>query len=444
MPTANHRPDRANPRLLACALLLATSAFAACGGSPAPGGAPDGGGSPDGGAPDAGDGGSPGGDGGCLGSGLLTALGKSSLLVGAQMEDATAAAASFDVRYLYLSGGLFDGATPCNSCTTSCTSDGTSCGTGCGWWGCWQDPTKPPGGYALAHIQASKANQQVPMFTYYQMLAASGWSEGAPEVDAANDAAKLTRLFNDYRFLLQKIGSETALLHLEPDLWGYAQQKNGNPDLIPAKVKAANPTDCSALADTWSGFGRCLIAMTRKYAPNAKVGLHGSSWATNIDVTINKNASLDVAGEAGKLAAFLAKCGGADADFVAVDASDRDADFYRLVLGQDQWWDATNQTLPSFHQAFAWAKALGEGLGRPVIFWQVPLGNAAQGNTKNHYKDNRVDYFFAHPDELAAAHVAGMFFGAGESRQTTPESDGGNLVSRVKAWRAAGSTPLCK
>ncbi len=144
---------------------------------------------------------------------LLGALGKSSILVGAQMEDLTAAAARFDVRYLYLAGGLYDGAAPCNRCTSSCTSGGTSCSGACGWWGCWQDTSKAPGLYAKGHIAASKANQQVPMFTYYEMLAASGWVEGGPEVDAANDAARLTRLFNDYRFLLQQLGNEPALLH---------------------------------------------------------------------------------------------------------------------------------------------------------------------------------------------------------------------------------------
>ena len=30
----------------------------------------------------------------------------------------------------------------------------------------------------------------------------------------------------------------------------------------------------------------------------------------------------------------------------------------------------------------------------PALYWQTPLGNAAQNNTTNHYKDNRVDYFF--------------------------------------------------
>src|SRR5947209_3091333 len=36
----------------------------------------------------------------CLGSSLLKTLGKSHVLVGAQMEDATATLASFDLRYL--------------------------------------------------------------------------------------------------------------------------------------------------------------------------------------------------------------------------------------------------------------------------------------------------------------------------------------------------------
>jgi hypothetical protein len=30
----------------------------------------------------------------------------------------------------------------------------------------------------------------------------------------------------------------------------------------------------------------------------------------------------------------------------------------------------------------------------PALYWQTPLGNSMQTNTTNHYKDNRVDYFF--------------------------------------------------
>ena len=75
-------------------------------------------------------------------------------------------------------------------------------------------------------------------------------------------------------------------------------------------------------------------------------------------------------------------------------------------------------------------KALTEALGTPALYWQTPLGNASQNNTADHYQDNRVDYFFggsaagvestapttvaAHWSELAAAHVIGVAFGAGE------------------------------
>ena len=99
-------------------------------------------------------GGTTGSAGACIGSSLLSSLGRDSVLVGASMEDATAALAPFDGRYLYLSGGLFDGATPCVSCASGCTSGGTSCSNavGCGWWGCWQYDQVAPGQYVVDAI----------------------------------------------------------------------------------------------------------------------------------------------------------------------------------------------------------------------------------------------------------------------------------------------------
>ncbi|HYO71093.1 MAG TPA: hypothetical protein VEU33_33935, partial [Archangium sp.] len=42
----------------------------------------------------------------CLAKPLLTSLGKSRVLVGGKMSDATASQAPFDIRYMYLAGGL--------------------------------------------------------------------------------------------------------------------------------------------------------------------------------------------------------------------------------------------------------------------------------------------------------------------------------------------------
>jgi hypothetical protein len=152
---------------------------------------------------------------------------------------------------------------------------------------------------------------------------------------------------------------------------------------------------------------------------------------------------VDVAAEAVKLADFLSACGAADSDFVAVDASDRDSG-YELSLGKQTFWDATNATLPSFHQAFRWAKALTQRLGKPAVWWQLPLGNMAEPNTVNHWQDNRVDYFFAHTDEVAGTNAFAIVFAAGDDKQTTPSTDGGNLVSKVRALAAAGGQAVCR
>ena len=80
------------------------------------------------------------------------------------------------------------------------------------------------------------------MITYYVLLQASGVAEGAAEVTKANDASFMARYYADFRFVTQQVGTNVALLHIEPDFWGYAEQVNENPTAIPAAVGAANAT----------------------------------------------------------------------------------------------------------------------------------------------------------------------------------------------------------
>ena len=168
--------------------------------------------------------------GSCLAATFLNSLGQSSLMVGAAMEDTTANSAPFDGRYQYLSGGYFDGTDPCTSCATGCATNGTSCANasgGCGWWGCWQYDQDPPGQYVVSFVTTTgaatyngQAHPQIPMFTYYQVLQASGVSEGTAEVTAMNNQAFLHKYFADFRLMLQKIGRAAALVHIEPDFLG--------------------------------------------------------------------------------------------------------------------------------------------------------------------------------------------------------------------------------
>jgi hypothetical protein len=394
--------------------------------------------------------------GSCLGSSILDVLGKSRLLVGVSpTQTATYSAAPWDIVYEYISGGLFDGTTPCASCATNCTAKGHTCANsmgqgGCVWWGCYQYDMDPPGQYVTGFDTnaAKAAPKQIPMFTYYEILQTaqntiSGFQEGTQEPTvAANNVGIMTRYFNDWRFLLQQVGKTVAILHIEPDFWGYAEQAGPDPTQLSAAVATANPTDCASMPNTIAGMGKCMISMVRTYAPNALVGLHASAWASDVDVAENTSASLNVAAQAMKDATFLAAAGESEADLVIVETSDRDAGYYQTVKNENTWWDATNATLPDFHQDFAWVTALTEALNKPALYWQTPLGNKlpASNNTTNHYQDNRVDYFFGHWNEIAAAHAIGAAFGAGESEQTLPETDSMHLITLTQMYSGANGT----
>lgn len=384
---------------------------------------------------------------GCSGEAFLASLGRDRLLVGAMMQESTARGAGrdFDVSYLYLAGGLFDSNDACPSCTTACTSGGASCaGAGCAWWGCWQDVSRLPGEYLRTFTSAVLERNQIPFITYYQQFLSSNRAEGEQQLQALDDVDILRRYLADWRFLLRQIGSAPALLHVEPDLWGYLQffAPSQDPRSVPARVTTANPTDCAAMQDNGAGLARCMVAMVRKYAVNAKVGLHASPWATRTDVYLNRDPAFDVEADARRVGDFLLALGAADTDFIVVEASDRDAGFYDRA-GEDVWWDADNRTLPHFHQAFRWVRALSERMNKPNLWWQLPVGNMGLPDVDTRWRDNRVDYFFSHTAELAAAHSVGFLFGAGEGRQTTPETDGGNLLARLQAYKQAGGQPPC-
>lgn len=395
----------------------------------------------------------------CLGSSVLGALGKSRLLIGVSTDDTTAAEAPFDFRYIYLAGGLFDSSAPCTSCNASCTASGTACSSGCAWWGCYDSPV---GSYAGDFISSctGASSPAIPMFTYYEILQTaaatfSNFQEGQAEAtQAATSVSLMTRYFADWRLLLQQIGQQVALLHIEPDFWGYARLA-GSATVLQAAVATANPTDCASMPNTIGGMGQCMISMVRKYAPHALVGLHASAW----NIASNTDSSVDVTADANSTASFLAACGQSGADFVVVETGDRDAGYYQTVENEDTWWDPTDATLPSYKQDLTWIQALTEALGTPALYWQTPLGNASQNNTTGHYQDNRVDYFFggnaaqvesgppvlvpAHWSDLAAAHVIGVAFGAGGSGQTTPATDDGNLIAKTNAYISGGGQSLC-
>lgn len=352
-------------------------------------------------------------------------MGHTKVMVGFSGASSSGDLAPFDMQYAYLNSGSF------STYDHAGCLNGTVSTPSCPWWGAWQEDIPARGLYATRFINTAKARiwnsvprAQIPYFTYYMILPASGLSEGTSltgETAALDDQTFLTAYFDDWRFLLQKIGTEQAMLHIEPDLFGYLKARaattTGQPSAIPAKVALSNPTDCgTGYTDDAAGYAKCMIHMVRIYAPNATVGLHVSPW------------NYASAGDAASWASFMLALGADQGDFLVADPSDRDADWYRLVQGQPGHdWDVAKMT--TFLQ---WTKDVSSTVGKPFFLWQLPLGNSYQNNTYQHYKDQRVELLFSHIAEVRDANVVGMLFGSGETAQTYVESDGGLLIGKTK------------
>jgi len=362
------------------------------------------------------------------GSGGKSFLGSEVIRIGGSMNDESAAAAPFDVRYAY----VHSQPAPLSSCYTDAL-----CSDACeakGWWGCWSGNTTAPGAYVTwwnAHVAEAtwqgEPRPQIFFGTWYSLRDlgdAAGEGDGPGEVKAINQVDLLARYLDDYRFFLQKIGSSRAMIDLEPDFWGYVRSL-GDPHQVPAQVAAANPTDCGTRENSAVGLAGCLISMAHQYAANTAVGMHVScwDWQTNVQGCSHDYSSF----------------GATDADFLVADVSDRDAGWYALPEhgGADNFW--TDQKAAA---SMTFYRTMAEAVGKPMVLWQIPLGNKNQNNTTNHYQDDKVDWLFAHMDEVAQAHIAALLFGAGQQEQTSVETDGGNLIAKTISYSNAGGTKL--
>jgi hypothetical protein len=298
-------------------------------------------------------------------------------------------------------------------------------GVGANAWPTWNSPS---GAYVDVVAAAADGLHAVPMFTLYQMA-----TNGDGNLTDLTDATFMGPYWDNVKLLFQRLGAygKPALVNFEPDFWGYAQQKSpgGDPTKLAASVTLA--ADCAPLSDDVAGVAHCLLTIARKYAPQAYVGFSPSTWGgSTIDSVV----------------AFMKSVGAGEGDIVVMQTLDRDAGCFEAATesdcqrqGSGWYWDETNATHPNFQDHLATAKAFYQGLARPLVWWQTPMGvpSATPGGTANHYRDNRVHYFLTHPGELAAVGGLGVVFGAGAANQATLETDNGQYKTLSTAYFAS-------
>lgn len=374
---------------------------------------------------------------------------------------------SWNYRYQYLAGGV---------------------NTGQGWT-TWNANAE----FASFYIKESAENGLVPVFTYYQLLQskpARGGGEDERDFNNLNNQDTMRAYYNEFRLLLEKAAAtnQTVIIHVEPDLAGYMQQRvvdsTNSAASITASVADTGLSDLKGLPNTYQGFNQALLRLRDRYAPKVLLATHASAWSTKVDVSTSTDPNLDVASAGRKTAEFLGTAG-IDAsevgvgrfDLIFVDASDRDAGFHQIINGDGgaHWWDDKNLKRPNFTTFNAYLQALTSRAGRKAFLWQVPIGNTimrTENNAWNHFQDNRVQYWLGgyptdyHLASLARSGVAAILWGRGADGNSSAEDaaqdgitnppaingnnrvavsaddDGGYLKERMLAYQKSGQLQI--
>ncbi len=328
---------------------------------------------------------------------VLEKLGKRHFMVGmtsspnaeseAWIKETQGMGARWDMRYQYLSGGVTGNRT-------------------------WKDWNQPAGSFADRYINASIKLKCIPVFSWYQIYQSSpGHGAGSEPLAIKRNCETVSTMrsyFEDVKLFMQIAGKHKIpiIFHVEPDMWGFFfQAREFNPaDPLNTRVivKSTGLAELQDLSDTVKGMGQAFCTLRDLYAPNVLLGWHASRWGAT---------------DPKRLGEFAMQTG--NWDIIFAEVSDRDAE-WRIANNyhvNNAWWDDND------YKTFArWSATLHQTTQRPLMLWQIPLGNtqrAACNNTPGHYMDNRVEYFFeqypqnTHIAEYAQAGYIGLLFGGG-------------------------------
>ncbi len=301
----------------------------------------------------------------------------------------------WDMRYQYLSGGANVGRT-------------------------WKDWDQPAGSFVSNYCHESEKLGMIPVFTWYQMMQSSPGagtgSEAAQNKRNCETPETMKAYFEGLALFFTKAAEvkKPAILHVEPDMWGYMQIdpifKPNDPTQVRVMVRSTGIADFAKLGDTAADLGKAIAMLRDKLAPNVLLAWHGSKWGNPTG-----QASAD----------FCMKCG--QWDLVFADTSDRDAGWkvFHKTAGADAY-----QSEAAFASFRAWCEDIHRITKLPIMLWQLPYGNtimAACDNTPGHFQDTTAPYFLEgypsnhHLAEWASAGVIGYLFGGTMGDSTFPD-----------------------
>jgi hypothetical protein len=305
-----------------------------------------------------------------------------------QLAWMTESGVPWDYRYQYLTGGV---------------------NTDAGWMH-WRDP---PGSFVDVYLQDSRENGYIPVLTYYQVVPSTPEPMSEEVALKLRDASTMRAYFEEWALLMERAGASggPVIVHVEPDIWGYAQQEGDDPGGYEVAVASTGLEELSDLPDSLAGFAQGLVRLRDRLAPNVLLGFHVSSWATGRDLILS---GADPVETADRIAAFYRSLG-AEFDLLFFGPADRDAAYMEAKTGKrDYWWEEDD-----FERYRVFMARMVSDTGRRAVLWQVPVGNTlyrSMDNSPGHYQDNRAQYWLGDRrrlEEYVDAGVIAILFGAG-------------------------------
>ncbi len=254
---------------------------------------------------------------------------------------------------------------------------------------------------------------------------------------AINNPAIMEIFWQKFIRMCHEIKSSLAsyvIIHVEPDMLGYLQQRAINENKSPRDLTAF--TGNSRYPDNLVGMHQRMIDIVQEIIPNkGLLAFHVSLWGNVISLKDNEEKYLDIKKLAEQTASFLKELS-PNFDLIFMDWSDRDAGFDGV------WWDKRNISFPNFSRVLMFTNYISVLTGKKVILWQIPIGNETLPNKPNQYADNRLDYVFDYAKDIARSGIISLLFGAGIPGMTTQFTDGGYLKERALNYCREGKINL--
>ncbi|MCW3017243.1 MAG: hypothetical protein JWO02_4335 [Solirubrobacterales bacterium] len=329
-------------------------------------------------------------------------------------------------------------------------SGGANTGTG---WSTW---AQGGGSFVPGFVDDSVAHGFVPVFSLYQLRESTpgnGMDEVAGVFANLGDRATMTAYLKDARLFFQKAGQtgRVAVLHVEPDLWGFVQRRGGRGAGVPVQVATTGLDEVKGLPNTAAGLAQAFVRLRDRYAPKVLLGYHLSEWGTGEDIADSDPSDARIDELAASASGFYRSLG-AKFDLVFAEQDNRDSGYSEVHDGDGgrSRWDAGD-----FARQARFLRDVSSATNRSIVLWQLPLGNASQDNTAHHYRDNRVQTLLG-ADGVAVrgayvrAGVIAMLFGKALPEATCAcdddgdgtDDDGGLFKRLADAVIAAGGGAL--